>query len=272
MSRSTLDTSPDFHIRLLDQLLAVIPHVLPPDVISFPVLWHTDLHGANIMVKPEDTPDVVGFLDWQGMSIAPLFMQSVFAKFVRYTGDDRIVIPPGIQVPALPPDFEQYPEDEKADIKHHRRMAILHKCYEAKIIYNSPLQHAVHEYPHMEHLLPPFYSASRTWYEGAHHLFQYLVEIQNNWDEIAPPGIPFPCRFDKQDMEQHQREYGRLKAYDDEVCRLAKELDIEGDGWVSNERYEEVKGKCDELQRHWDVNGKGGLFPFQDGAPSWFLS
>ena len=36
MSRSTLDTSPDFHIRLLDQLLVVIPYVLPPDEISFP--------------------------------------------------------------------------------------------------------------------------------------------------------------------------------------------------------------------------------------------
>ena len=77
MSRSILDTSPDFHIRLLDQLLAVIPHVLPPDVISFPVLWHTDLHGGNIMVKPEGNPDVVGILDWQGMSIAPHCLRHV---------------------------------------------------------------------------------------------------------------------------------------------------------------------------------------------------
>ena len=68
------------------------------------MLWHTDLHADNIMVKPEDKPDVVGILDWQGMSVAPLFMQIVFAKFVRYTVDDRIV------VPLSPPDFEQYPK------------------------------------------------------------------------------------------------------------------------------------------------------------------
>ena len=60
-------------------------------------------------------------------------------------------------------------------------------------------------------------------------------------------------------MQQHKREYARLEAYDDRVCRLTKELDVEGDGWVSNERYEEVKAQCDELQRHWDVNGNGGL-------------
>ena len=86
------------------------------------------------MVKPEDTPD------WQGMSVAPLFMQSVFAKFVRYTGDDRIVLPPGIQIPSLPLDFEPYPEDHKADKKRQHRMAILHKRYEVSIIYNSPYQ------------------------------------------------------------------------------------------------------------------------------------
>ena len=37
-------------------------------------------------------------------------------------------------------------------------------------------------------------------------------------------------------MQQHQKEYARLKAYDDVVCHLAKEPNVEGDGWVSNER------------------------------------
>ena len=271
VSRSVLDTSPEFHIRLLDQLLAVLPYVLPPEQISFPVLWHTDLHAGNIMVKHEGTPDMVGVLDWQGMGVAPLFMQSVFAKFARYTGDDRIVIPPGVQNPLLPLNFDQYAEDQQVYLKSQLRLAILHKRYEFSIIYHSPHQHAVHEYPHMGHLLPPLYSASRTWYEGAHHLFQYLVEMQERWNDIAP-GTPFPVRLPKQDIEQHHREYARLKAYDERVSSITKELKLEGDGWVSNERYEEVRGRCDELQRDWDVDNKGGPFPFQDGLPSWFLS
>ena len=36
-----------------------------------------------------------------------------------------------------------------------------------------------------------------------------------------------------------------------------------------SERYEEVKEKCDEMQRCWDVNGNRGLFPFHNGAPSY---
>ena len=231
VSRSVLDTSPDFHIRLLDQLLEALPYVLPPEQISFPVLWHTDLHGGNIMVRPEGTPDMLGVLDWQGMGVAPLFLQSVFAKFARYTGDDRIVIPPGVQNPLLPPNFDEYPEDEQAYLKSQLYLAILHKRYEFLIIYHSPYQHAVHEYPNMEHLLPPFYSASRTWYEGAHHLFQYLVEMQEGWNDIAP-GTPFPVRLHKQDIERHHKEYARLKKYDERKSSIARELKLEGDGWV----------------------------------------
>jgi hypothetical protein len=271
VARSSLDDSPETHIRLLDQFLAIAPHILPPEIISFPVLWHTDLHAGNIMIKPEGTPDVVAIIDWQGMGVAPLFMQSVFAKFVRYSGDDRIVLPPGIKIPTLPPDFAQYSEDEQTYIKGQLRLGIFHKCYEASIIRHSPFQHVVHEYPHMEHVMSPFYSSSRTWYEGAHRLLQYLIEMQECWNDIAP-GQAFPVLWNEQDIERHRKEYARLKAYDDRVSRLAKDLELDGDAWVSNERYEEARVKCSALRKIWDVDHNGGPFPFRDGAPSWFLS
>jgi hypothetical protein len=75
VARSALDDSPEFHIGLLDQFLAVAPYVLPLETVSFPVLWHTDLHAGNIMIKSEGTPDVAAIIGWQGMGIAPLFMQ-----------------------------------------------------------------------------------------------------------------------------------------------------------------------------------------------------
>jgi hypothetical protein len=268
MSRSVLDTSTDIHIRVLDQFLAVIRRLN-----RYPSQYCGTLISTlvNIMVKPTGTPDMVGVIDWKGMGVAPLFIQCVFAKFAQYTGDDRIDIPPGLKIPSLPPDLDQYPEDEQVYLKGQLRLTILHKGYEYSIIYHSPYQHAVHEYPHIEHLLPPLYNAPRTWYEGAHHLVQYLIEMQESWGNIAP-GTPFPVRLHKQDVERHHKEYTRLKAHHDPVFRLAEELKLEGDGWVSNERCEEVRVKCDMLQRNWDVDSNGGPFPFQDGVPSWFLS
>ncbi|OJA19658.1 hypothetical protein AZE42_02813 [Rhizopogon vesiculosus] len=272
-SFSGLDTSPDIHVRLLDQVLALTPYLLPPDNLSFPVLWHTDLHGGNIMIKAEGAPDITGIIDWQGMSVAPLFIQCVYPKFVKYTGDDRIVLPPGLKLPELPPDFDQYSEDEQTFIKGQYRLAIFYKSYEASIAYNGPHQLAIHGYPDsdIDHLKVFVGSSSRTWFDGAHHLFQYLLEVEENWDEIAP-GTAFPVCWHKQDIEQHYRDYARLEVYDDCASRLMNELQIEGNGWVSNERYGEVRAKCDELQRSWDVDKNGGPFPFQDGAPFDILS
>jgi hypothetical protein len=228
------------------------------------VLWHTDLHGTNIMIKQKGTLDIVGIIDLQGMNVAPLFMQSVFAKFARYTGDNRIVIPPGTQLPSCPPDFERYKEDKQSYIKDQLHLAMFHKHYEISIIYNSPYQYAVHEYPHMEHILPLLSSASRTWYEGAHHLLQCIIEMQESWNDIAP-GMAFPLLLHQRDIGHHYEEYARLKAYNDQVSHLMNDLKIEGDGWVSNERYKEISIKCDELRREWNIDCNGGLFPFQDG-------
>lgn len=160
-AHSALDDSPETHVRLLDQFLAILPHVLPPEIISFPVLWHTDLLAGNIIVQREGTPDLLGVIDWQGMGLAPLFMQCVFAEFAGYTGDERIVLPSGVRIPTLPPDFAQYTEDEQSYIKGQLRLGIFHKYYEAAIIRHSPFQHAVHESPHLGLVMSPFYSSSR---------------------------------------------------------------------------------------------------------------
>ena len=208
MSRSTLDTSPDFHIRLLDQLLAVIPYVLLPDDISFPVLWPTDLHTGNIMVKPKDKPDVVCILDCQGMSVAPL---NTLSSSWLWTISRR----------------------PKANIyikRQLRTIAILHKRYKIPIVYNSPCQHALHEYPQsfvqriedMVRRSPPPRPIS--------HRNSEQLGCHRGWDTLSLSLRWAGCAATLKRAHD-------WKSMDDVVCLLAKEL---GDGWVSNERYEEV--------------------------------
>ncbi|KAF8555594.1 hypothetical protein OG21DRAFT_1410660, partial [Imleria badia] len=84
---------PDAHIRLPENFLAVIPSILPPEELCSPVLWPTDLHASNIFVPSEGSPDILGLIDSQGISIRPLLLQATFAVCVRYEGDSRITIP-----------------------------------------------------------------------------------------------------------------------------------------------------------------------------------
>ncbi|KAG6374991.1 hypothetical protein JVT61DRAFT_3766 [Boletus reticuloceps] len=58
----------DAHVRLLDDFLAVIPSIIPPDILCGPVLWHIDFH--------EGSSDIIGLIDWQGVSVRPLFLQA----------------------------------------------------------------------------------------------------------------------------------------------------------------------------------------------------
>ena len=56
-----VDTSPEFHVRLPDQLLTVASrNLLLPDIISFPVLWCINLDANNIIISKAQ-----GAIHWQ---------------------------------------------------------------------------------------------------------------------------------------------------------------------------------------------------------------
>lgn len=243
--------------------------ILPEGTLSNPVLWHTDLHGGNILI--DDAAKITGIIDWQGTTIGPIFVQSMFAKCILPCTDSRIVIPGGYDLPTLPSDLDQYSEVEKVKIKKHLRRALLHKTYQFMITRFSPDQLAVHEYPPLEFLMPTVYSFSRTWYEGAHRLRQYLLDAEESWDSLAL-ATAFPIQWDSEVLRQHRLVQDSFKIHTQRVEELYKELHVEGDGWVSNERYEEVKAKSDKLKLQWDDVANGGPYPLVDGATSWFLN
>ncbi|KAG6375038.1 kinase-like domain-containing protein [Boletus reticuloceps] len=244
--------APDAHVRLLDDFLAVIPSIIPPDILCIPVLWHIDLHASNILVPCEGSSDIIGLIDWQGMSVRPLFLQATFAACVRYDGDDRITIHPG----AL-------------HLKEQMRLAMMHKYYELRVMKYNHLYFASQVYPHTKYIIPPILSASRTWYEGMHRLRQVLLDLQDAWEEIAP-GTPFPIEWDANEIAKHWEAYPRLKIHEERVQQVVERLQLEGDGWVTNERYEKVREQNEFLIRNW--NPRVGPYPFQEGGWSWFLS
>ncbi|KAH7889320.1 kinase-like domain-containing protein [Phlebopus sp. FC_14] len=265
------DNLPDTHIRLLDDFLAVLPSILPGEDLCTPVLWHNDLHAANIFVAPEGQPDISGLIDWQGISVRPLFLAAGFASCLKYDGDERIVIPPGITSISPPPGYDSLPEEEKAYMKKQLRFAAMHKYYEIRVMQRNPPYFASQTYPNIEHIIPPIYSASRTWYEGPHHLRQMLLDLHGAWEGIAP-GVPYPVSWDADEIARHREEYPKLMEYEDRIAQVVKGLQLEGDGWVTNERFDDVKRRNTKIIKNWNPKELGGPYPFQDGGPSWFLS
>lgn len=113
--------------------------------------------------------------------------------------------------------------------------------------------------------------AARTWFEGSHHLRQCIFDIVQQWDGIAP-GVPLPLDIDQDEWERHKASFPSRQKYDARVEQLREELSLDPDGWVSNEKYEATKEQSKWLESKWDEDMEGGPYPFQDGAPSWFVN
>jgi hypothetical protein len=269
-TRHPPDNTPEAHIRLLDQFITLATHLIPPSEICAPVLWHTDLHGSNIMISESGPASIVGFLDWQGTTISPLFMQSGIPPFLRYSGDERIVIEPGVKSVPFPPGYGDLPPEDQQHLARHRRFALRQKYYELQVMQHSPHTFAAQSWPGMEYMMPFVRGMSSTWFQGSHLLRDHIFQCYLSWNNIAP-GIPFPFSVDPNDLQRHREEHRRLEIYNQRIEQTSRQLGIEGDGWVTGERYEEVKKASEELMRGWDTETAGGPYPFQDGAPSWFV-
>ncbi|KAI0704348.1 hypothetical protein BC835DRAFT_1316816 [Cytidiella melzeri] len=244
---------------------------LPPPEVCEPVLWHIDLHGGNIVLDSTDPTYINGIIDWQSVSIRPLYMQATFAKFVVYDGED-VILEPGLVHLKFRVPLEESPQTEHARLELEPRNARLQKSYEGMMRRFNPWSYAApsHVYPFISSVRTPIERAARTWFEGSDHLRECIFQIIQNWDEIAP-GVSLPVEVDQAEWDSHQVAYTRRERYDARVKQLQRCLELDPDGWVSNERFEEVRGQNSKLMAGWDEDAEGGPYPFQDGAPSWFV-
>ena len=107
-----LQTTPEMHIRLLQQFLSIVPHILPPEKdVAHPTLWHHDLHSHNIFVDDIDPTKISGIIDWQAVWAAPLFMQARFPSVFDCDGP----YPWCAVEPKLPEEFDTLSEADKEE-------------------------------------------------------------------------------------------------------------------------------------------------------------
>jgi hypothetical protein len=109
--------------------------------------------------------------------------------------------------------------------------------------------------------------ASRTWDLGLGTLREHVYNLVDAW--VAE--IPCPVVIGELERQQHSEERSRTRAYQERVTRLYKALEVEGDGWVPKERYEDACAMSDEKRLKWDKLEARGAYPLMDGAPSWFV-
>ncbi|CAE7104456.1 unnamed protein product [Rhizoctonia solani] len=248
--RSPEDLNPGVHALLLDKLVLLSSKVRASPHLCANVLWHRDLHARNLMVNTS-SPPLIELIDWQGVSVGPLFQQATFAIFVDYHGDSRIKLLNGAQ---LPEDFDSLPWHEKIYLKHQHRLALRHLYYNSKI---GPNSLDAQQWSRDVHLRSAIDEASRTWDLGLGPFRRHLAGIGIASGAIVPV-----------ESSISGADEARIQVYQERVARLYQELGLEGDGWVPTERYDDIFSLNNECKEAWDEVAAGGPYPIADGAPS----
>jgi hypothetical protein len=100
-----------------------------------PIMWHTDLHLGNIYVSEEDPTQIVSIIDWQSISVGPLFLQATWPEFLKLS-DDYVW---GVVQPQLPNNFDESYIAEKEFAISTRDDALITKSVLPNLTNYAPL-------------------------------------------------------------------------------------------------------------------------------------
>ena len=208
------------------------------NVSSNPTLFHPDFHTRNIFVNPADSTKVTGIIDWQCAAIEPAF---VFA--------------------ANTPDFaEELPYDEDLDGKCSTETD--DQSPQARL--RADVEFFVNTWAVMLQICPKLREASALdplilrflaagsigWLKDPISIRLLLTDIGENWEELGLPGegLYQPSKEETAELRRQEdvlQSTQRLKVY------LSRLLRCDTDGWVHNDRWEEVLPQYREQYRRF---------------------
>ncbi|KDQ13556.1 hypothetical protein BOTBODRAFT_146160 [Botryobasidium botryosum FD-172 SS1] len=231
----------DAHISLLDRYTDVAPSLIPSNpALVRPTLWHRDVHCGNIFLSKDALAEgriaISAIIDWQHMSIIPLYLQARVPYFIRYY--QSALLPLGLQPVSLPDDFETLGEEEKRAAVVENELANRHKLYEASSASQNPDYYEALSFDTRLLIVPPILYSQSTWSGGFIPPRGVLLRLFDHWDRIAKDGETCPIQFDDAEREQHTIEAQDWQNLEDLKEEFQARIGVTEDGWVSADAYD----------------------------------
>lgn len=168
-------------LSTLHNYLKVAPYTLPENSATHAsVLWHGDLNLQNIFVDPKESTRILGIIDWQSVSLFPLFTQATRPAFLEYNGP----LPETLDKVRLPENFESLNpvEQQKAKVLHQAQA--LHNLYLARSRQINPVVfEAIQGQKTLRHQVSVIPGLTIMDYEPC--LNSLLRDIQKEWPSIV---------------------------------------------------------------------------------------
>ncbi|KAM5468853.1 hypothetical protein MauCBS54593_004848 [Microsporum audouinii] len=232
-------------LDVLDDFEKVAMHLLPKDIpVQIPILWHSDLHDNNIFVDPDDPSKITSIIDWQSVSIAPLFQQARVPSFLEFDGPR---LPLGLTaLPSLPDNFDDLSPAERKEAKELQSKQSLYKLYEVQSgRENMPVFRALQ---YTETLGSQIISlVSQVFNDGEPIIKGQLIQLAREWGKIVgPDGGSCPITVTAAGIaaqEEDQKKWEEGVQMMEDVLEALGGAENGWDGWSSHEDYAVLKKK-----------------------------
>ncbi|KAK2832009.1 hypothetical protein FQN49_006941 [Arthroderma sp. PD_2] len=223
--------------------------------ISKPILWHTDLHLGNIFVSDEDPACIVSIIDWQFISVGPLFLQAAWPEFLK-PSDEYVH---GVVKPRLPDNFEQLDIAEKELATSTRDDAIITKSYELRSSLHSRDVYRALNLPSV--FLETFIRCGEAGEEGTIGLRACLAELYKSWGSLGFSG-ECPSSFTEEELLKIECEFQEYRDWHDVQEFARSYLDTDADGWISPELdFDEIQQRNRSALERYTKEMSGHISP-----------
>ncbi|KAE8315097.1 kinase-like domain-containing protein [Aspergillus transmontanensis] len=232
------------------EIATVAPYTLPENSATHTsVLWHGDLNLQNIFVDPKEPTRILGIIDWQSVSLFPLFTQATRPAFLEYNGP----LPETLDKVRLPENFESLNPAEQQKAKALHQAQTLHNLYLARSRQMNPVVfEAIQGQKTLRHQVSVIPGLTIMDYEPCFN--SLLRDIQKEWRSIVgqksdgTSSITCPLQFSADEVQEQERNE-ELWA---QGVRLMEEFTSDTgcfkhwDGRVNEQDYEPSRRQLDE--------------------------
>ncbi|RDW83787.1 aminoglycoside phosphotransferase family protein [Aspergillus mulundensis] len=189
-------------LATLRNYLKVAPYTLPESLTSHAsVLWHGDLNSQNIFVDPNEPTRILGIIDWQSTSLAPLFTQVARPAFLDYNGPP----PETLDKIRLPENLEALSPEQQKQAKALHQAQTLHNLYLARSRQLSPvIFDAIQAQRTLRHQVSVIPGLTIMDYEPC--LNSLLRDVQKEWSSLVSEGasVPCPLQFSAEEVAEQE--------------------------------------------------------------------
>jgi len=230
-------------LAALQSYMKLIKFLLPTDPsITTSHVWHSDLHGENIFVNP-DQPEIVGIIDWQSVALVPLFENSFQPAFLDYDGP----LLNGLERPEEPKDLDQLGPVQRASAFDKYVEMTLASYYQNLIYYTNKRLFRTIEF--RETISYDLLGYARNILIDGEAVYQERVtdELKKAWNTL--PGVqalnnpPYPFNFSRGELAAIGKDYEGMS--DGIMCmgQIQEEMGdlFPSDRCISHENYDDAK-------------------------------